>query len=160
MLTALPNVIWDAQHYWDNLSMDRSLSQKVGGPLGALAQLPQLPLLLAGLLLIGLWWIGARYLRSAQGRGDRWVLTVAIVAVVLFTLGGGKPYYAAPAVIGLFAAGAVGADVARPQALRLSCAYLSAPPSPQSAAQCASAAKSPSSSPHAGSIGSSSAGAG
>jgi 4-amino-4-deoxy-L-arabinose transferase-like glycosyltransferase len=107
VLIALPNVVWDAQHDWVNLSMDKQLSHEQGGVLGSLAQLPQLPLLEAGLLLIGLWWIGARHLSSAQQRGDRWVLAVAVVAVVLFTLGGGKPYYPAPAVVGLFAAGAV-----------------------------------------------------
>lgn len=107
VLIALPNVVWDAQHNWDNLNMDKQLSKKEGGVLGSLAQLPQLPLLLTGLLLIGLWWIGARYLRSAPQQGNRWVLVVAVVAVVLFTLGGGKPYYAGPAVMGLFAAGAV-----------------------------------------------------
>jgi hypothetical protein len=107
VLIALPNVIWDAQHNWDNLSMDKQLSSEQGGPLGALKQFPELPILLAGLLLIGLWWIGLRHVGSAQQRGDRWVMAVVIVAAVLFTLGGGKPYYAAPAVIGLFAAGAV-----------------------------------------------------
>ena len=107
VLLALPNLIWDASNGWLNLSMDKSISSQQGGPLGALAQLPQLPLLLGGPLLIGLWVIGLRHLGSAPQRGNRWVLIVAIVAVVLFTLGGGKPYYAAPALLGLFAAGAV-----------------------------------------------------
>lgn len=107
LLVALPNLIWDASNGWPNLSMDKSLASEQGGPLGALVQLPELPLFLGGLALIGLWWLGIRHLRSAPQRGDRWVLIVAIVAVVLFTLGGGKPYYAAPAIMGLFAAGAV-----------------------------------------------------
>ena len=107
LLIALPNLIWDASNGWPNLSMDKALSGEQGGPLGALLELPELPLLFGGLLLAGLWWIGMRHLRSAQQRGDRWVLFVALVAVVVFTLGGGKPYYAAPAILGLFAAGAV-----------------------------------------------------
>ena len=107
VLLALPNLIWDASNGWVDLSMDASISSQQGGPLGALAQLPQLPLLLCGPLLIGLWVIGLRHLSSAEQRGRRWVLVVAIVAVVLFTLGGGKPYYAGPALTGLFAAGAV-----------------------------------------------------
>jgi hypothetical protein len=37
---------------------------------------------------------------------------VATVAVLLFTAGGGKPYYAAPALAGLFAAGAVRIETA------------------------------------------------
>jgi 4-amino-4-deoxy-L-arabinose transferase-like glycosyltransferase len=107
VLLALSNLIWDASHGWPNLSMDASLSREQGGPLGALVHLPELPLLLGGLLLIGLWWNGVRHLGSAGQRGNRWVLIVAIVAVALFTLGGGKPYYAAPALPGLFAAGAI-----------------------------------------------------
>jgi Dolichyl-phosphate-mannose-protein mannosyltransferase len=107
LLLALPNLIWDASHGWPNLSMDKALSREQGGPLGALLQLPQLPLILGGLFLIGLWRIGLRQLRARPQHGDRWIPTVAIVAVVLFTLGGGKPYYPAPAVLGLFAAGAV-----------------------------------------------------
>jgi 4-amino-4-deoxy-L-arabinose transferase-like glycosyltransferase len=107
LLLALPNLIWDASNDWPNLSMDASISSQQGGPLGALIQLPELPLLLAGLLLIGLWWIGLRHLRSSPQREHRWVLIVMLVAVVLVTLGGGKTYYAAPAVLGLFAAAAV-----------------------------------------------------
>lgn len=107
LFLALPNVIWDATHGWVDLSMDKAISGEQGGPLGALAELPQLPLFLCGLLLIGLWWIGLRHLGSPAQRGDRWVLIVALVAVVLFTAGGGKPYYAAPAVPALFVAGAV-----------------------------------------------------
>jgi len=107
LLVALPNLVWDARNGWPNLGMDKALSAEQGGPLGALRQLPELPLFLAGLFLIGLWWIGARQLGAATRRGDRWALIVAVVALVLFTLGGGKPYYAAPALVGLFAAGAV-----------------------------------------------------
>jgi 4-amino-4-deoxy-L-arabinose transferase-like glycosyltransferase len=104
---AVPNLMWDAQHGWANLKMAAALAGKVGGPLGSLAQLPALPLVLAGPPLIALWVAGVRWLLSPQGRAHRWVLTCAVAAVLLFTVGGGKVYYAAPILTALFAAGAV-----------------------------------------------------
>lgn len=107
VLLAVPNLVWDATHSWSNFQMAKVLSGKQGGPLGSLAQLPLLALLLAGPFLVALWVMGARWLASPEGREHRWVLIVAVVAVALCTAGGGKPYYAAPALAGLFAAGAV-----------------------------------------------------
>jgi 4-amino-4-deoxy-L-arabinose transferase-like glycosyltransferase len=112
VLIALPNVLWDASHHWPNREMARQLSRQEGGTLGALAKLPELPLYLGGLLLIGLWVIGVRHLWSPRNREHRWLLAVAIVAVAVFTLAGGKQYYAAPALAGLFAAGAVRVEAA------------------------------------------------
>lgn len=103
---AAPNVVWNARHDWAQFRMAAILSAKQGGPLGALAHLPLL-VVLAGVPLIALWLLGARYLGSAAGRDDRWVLVVAVTAVVVFTLTGGRTYYAAPVLIGLFAAGGV-----------------------------------------------------
>jgi hypothetical protein len=116
----VPNLIWDAQHRWINLSMTRSLSHKSGGPLGSLlVQLPELAIADAGVLLIALWILGARLLASADQRPHRWILTVAVVAAVLFTASGGKSYYPAPALAGLFAAGAVRVERSQsPRALR------------------------------------------
>jgi hypothetical protein len=108
VLIEMPNLVWDAQNRWVNLSMTRSLSHKSGGPLGSLlVQLPELVLLESGILLIALWIIGIRHLNAADQRGQRWILSVAVAAVVLFTVSGGKAYYPAPAITGLFAAGAV-----------------------------------------------------
>jgi hypothetical protein len=88
--------------------MAASLARQQGGTLGSAAQLPLLALLLAGPLLVVLWIKGARWLLGdPSGRSHRWLAVVAGVAVVAFTAGGGKPYYAAPALVGLFAAGAV-----------------------------------------------------
>jgi hypothetical protein len=70
----------------------------------------------AGVLLIALWILGIRQLNSAEQRAHRWILSVAVVAVVLFTVSGGKAYYPAPALTGLFAAGAV--RVERPDSKR------------------------------------------
>jgi hypothetical protein len=88
--------------------MAAALARKQGGALGSAIQLPLLAILLAGPLLVVLWIKGARWLLAdPTGRSHRWLAVVAGVAVVAFTAGGGKPYYAAPALIGLFAAGAV-----------------------------------------------------
>ena len=108
VLIEVPNLVWDAQHRWVNLSMTRSLSHKSGGPLGSLlVQLPELVIAGAGISLIALWILGIRQLNFAEQRAHRWILSVAVAAVVLFTLSGGKAYYPAPALTGLFAAGAV-----------------------------------------------------
>jgi 4-amino-4-deoxy-L-arabinose transferase-like glycosyltransferase len=104
----VPNLAWDATHGWANLRMAASEAAGQGGPLGSAAQLPLLALLLAGPLLIGLWLRGGRWLwRDDAARAHRWLLAVPLVSVVIFTASGGKPYYSAPALLGLFAAGAV-----------------------------------------------------
>lgn len=108
---ASPNVVWDALHGWPNLTMDHVLSQQQGGTLGSLARFPELPLLLAGPTLIGLWWLGIRWLRTPAGRAHRWLLPAAAVVVAVFTLGGGKVYYPAPLLMPLFAAGAAAAPI-------------------------------------------------
>ena len=112
VLLAAPNLLWDATHSWSNFQMAKVLSGKEGGPLGSAAQLPQLAILLAGPPLAVLWVMGVRRLASAEGRDHRWILVVAVIAVVLCTLGGGKPYYPAPALAALFAAGAVRVEAA------------------------------------------------
>ncbi|MEU0792088.1 glycosyltransferase family 39 protein [Amycolatopsis sp. NPDC005961] len=109
VLIAVPNVVWDARNGWPNLAMAHVLGDRTGGPLGALAQLPLLPLL-AGPPLIVLCVLGVRRLGWGPGRDLRWALAIAVTAVVVFTLGGGKPYYPAPALIAVFAAGAVRAE--------------------------------------------------
>jgi hypothetical protein len=115
VLIAAPNVVWDATHGWPNLAMAHVLSAREGGPLGSLAQLPVLAILLAGPLLVGLWVLGVR--RLAGAREHRWALVVAVVAVVVFTAAGGKEYYAAPVLVALFAAGAVRVETVRAQAV-------------------------------------------
>lgn len=117
-LMAVPNVVWDAQHGWPNLAMAQVLSDRSGGPLGALAQLPLLPLL-AGPPLVVLCVLGVRRLGWGAGRDHRWALAVAATAIVVFTAGGGKPYYPAPALIVLFAAGAVHAEATSRGRLRV-----------------------------------------
>ena len=115
---ALPNLIWKAQHGWPDLAMDHALSAEQGGMLGGIDHVPALALCLAGPPLIALCVVGVRWLRSG-GREHRWVLAAAAVVVVLFALGGGKDYYAAPSLTGLFAAGAVGIEAWWHQRARL-----------------------------------------
>ncbi|WP_245717849.1 glycosyltransferase family 39 protein [Nocardia miyunensis] len=102
-----PNIVWDARHQWANLHMARALADQQGGPLGALSQIPTLVLLLAGPPLVALWYYGVHQLVSREGREHRWLLAAAAVILLLFTVSGGKVYYAAPVLAGLFAAGAV-----------------------------------------------------
>ncbi|TVT61836.1 glycosyltransferase family 39 protein [Amycolatopsis rhizosphaerae] len=101
-----PNLVWNAQHSWAQFRMAAVLSAEQGGPLGALAQLP---VAFASPLIV-LWVLGIRWLGSPAGRDHRWVLVVAVTAVLVFTASGGKGYYPAPVLIGLFAAGAVLAE--------------------------------------------------
>jgi hypothetical protein len=108
-LIAVPNVVWDARHGWPNLAMAHVLSDRTGGPLGALAQLPLLPLL-AGPPLVVLCVLGVRRLGWGPGRDLRWALAIVATAIVVFTALGGKAYYPAPALVALFAAGAVRAE--------------------------------------------------
>jgi 4-amino-4-deoxy-L-arabinose transferase-like glycosyltransferase len=108
---AVPNLVWNALHGWPQIQMAGVLSARDGGPLAALAQLPVLLLLLAGPPLVLLWVLGVRWLWGV-GREHRWLLMVAVVALVLFTAGGGKLYYPAPALLALFAAGAVRVEAA------------------------------------------------
>jgi 4-amino-4-deoxy-L-arabinose transferase-like glycosyltransferase len=100
----VPNLVWNARHSWAQFRMAEVLSAQQGGPLGALEHLPVTLLTSAGPLIV-LWIVGVRWLATAGGRDYRWVLVVAVTAVVVFTVAGGKSYYPAPALIGLFAAG-------------------------------------------------------
>lgn len=99
-----PNLIWNATHDWAQFRMAAVLSAQQGGPLGALVTIPLMVALGAGGLIM-LWIFGVRWLSPADGRPHRWVLVAALTALVVFIASGGKEYYPAPALIGLFAAG-------------------------------------------------------
>ncbi|WP_245567835.1 glycosyltransferase family 39 protein [Nocardia jiangxiensis] len=118
ILIAVPNIIWDARHQWANLHMAQALADQQGGPLGALTQIPTLVSLLAGPPLIALWYSGVRHLISHDGREHRWLLAASVVVLLLFTVSGGKVYYAAPVLAGLFAAGAVRVEGLAPKRWR------------------------------------------
>lgn len=108
-LLLVPNLVWNARHDWAQFHMAGVLSAREGGPLGALANLPLLVLLAGPLIMV--WLAGLRWLASPAGREHRWVLVAAATVVVVFTASGGKTYYIAPALIGLFAAGGVRSEI-------------------------------------------------
>ncbi|HVV20666.1 MAG TPA: glycosyltransferase family 39 protein [Pseudonocardiaceae bacterium] len=118
----LPNAIWAATNGFPEFQMAAVLSARSGGPLGSLAQVPVLLLLLAGPPLIALWVLGARWLW--RNREWRWLLTAAAVVLVAFTASGGKSYYPAPALVALFAAGAVHFDQENGSTVRLRIAII------------------------------------
>ncbi len=111
-LLAAPNVVWNATHGWPSLQFAQTMSRRMGGPLGSLTHLPMQALVWAGPLLVVLWVLGIRWLASPAGREHRWLLVVAAVTVLVFTATGGRPYYAAPILAALFAAGAMRVEAA------------------------------------------------
>ncbi len=111
-----PNLWWDAQHGWITLDMARVIADDQGGVAGAAAQLPILLLLLPSPLLVAVWVGGVRWgVRNRAGRPTAWLLVATGVVVVAVVAGGGKPYYAAPMLVPLFAMGAVAIERSTPQ---------------------------------------------
>ncbi|BBX13857.1 hypothetical protein MNVM_29380 [Mycobacterium novum] len=111
---AAPNLVWNAQHGWPSLQFAQAMSVRMGGPLGSLTQVPVLLLLYAGPLLVLLWVVGVGWLSSPAGREYRWILAVPVVALLLCVISGGRSYYAGPALVVLFAAGAVRVEAGNP----------------------------------------------
>lgn len=111
LLITLPNILWNASYGWPwpDVQMTQLLAGRQGS---ALIQVPELLILLAGPPMIVLWVFGVRQLCTEAGRPHRWLLVVAITAVGLIAVTAGKNYYAAPALPGLFAAGAVRVEAA------------------------------------------------
>jgi 4-amino-4-deoxy-L-arabinose transferase-like glycosyltransferase len=101
----LPNLVWNARNGWPAIDMARVLARKNGGPLTSLVQLPLALWAVTGLLIV-IWFGGVRWLvKERAATPHRWLLAVAVVAVVVFTATGGKIYYSAPALLPMFAAG-------------------------------------------------------
>ena len=108
-----PNLVWDAANGWPTFAFTQRLAEKIGGPLGEVGQLAQLPVLLGPPLLVVLY-LGARWLwKDPEARPHRWILICALVVVALFAVGLGKVYYPAPAAYPLYAAGAIAIDQRR-----------------------------------------------
>jgi 4-amino-4-deoxy-L-arabinose transferase-like glycosyltransferase len=105
LLLWLPNVLWNAVNSWPSIDMARVLARKQGGPVVSFAELPLAILAVTGLLIV-VWIAGVRWLlRDPAGRPFRWLLVVAAFALVVFAASAGKLYYAAPALLPMFAPG-------------------------------------------------------
>lgn len=104
-LVVLPNLVWQATHYWPVLGhMDKLQQTQLTNvaPLDFLVE--QLPMTLAGapLWLAGLWFGFTR-----AGRAYRPLALAYLFVLALLLLGRGKNYYAAPVYPPLMALGAV-----------------------------------------------------
>jgi len=102
-----PNLIWNAEHHWAALTMLRSLRQE-NSTLGASITFIPAQLLIAGPVLLPVWFGGLRHLLRHQYARSLGIAYVALV--VVDTLGGAKPYYLGGMYFVLFAAGGVWAD--------------------------------------------------
>jgi hypothetical protein len=102
----LPNLVWQAEHGWPQLELAGDIRRDEGGE--SRATLLPLQLVLLGPLVVpilgaGLWGL----LRDSALRPWRALGVAYIALLVLLLVSGGKPYYAAPFLLCLFAAGAV-----------------------------------------------------
>jgi 4-amino-4-deoxy-L-arabinose transferase-like glycosyltransferase len=102
----LPNLVWQGTHGWPQLELAEDIREDEAGE--SRATLVPLQLLLVGLPLVPVLGLGLWGLLRDAGLGAWRSLGFAYVAllVVLFAVGG-KPYYAAPFLLCLLAAGAV-----------------------------------------------------
>jgi len=107
VLIWIPNIIWNAQHDWAALSMLQSLHRENSSIGASIGFIPS-QFVVVGPVLIVLWLAGLRdLLRWSVGKP----LAIAyLVLLVLFTLGGAKPYYLAGMYFVLFASGGAWAE--------------------------------------------------
>jgi hypothetical protein len=101
-----PNLWWNATHDWAFLEFQREVGADNGALDKRLLFFP-LVLLLAGLAPIIVWLPGWAWL--SRGRFRPIAIAAVVVTVVVF-LAGGKPYYPAPLILPLLAAGAIVLD--------------------------------------------------
>jgi hypothetical protein len=102
---AAPDFVWQAQHGWPNLAVFRALHGQAGHNLVVYwpAQILYTGFALTPVWVAGLWWC----LRHPAARRFRPAGIAAAIALAVFFIAGGKPYYAGGIYTFLFAAGAV-----------------------------------------------------
>jgi hypothetical protein len=108
VLVMLPNLIWQRENHWATLEFLRTIHS------GMLAEIPRALFALGQLLYMhpfaALVWLPGLWLcivRPSNGGVERAFGAIYLVALSVFLLTRGKPYYLAPAYPPLFAVGAV-----------------------------------------------------
>jgi hypothetical protein len=102
----LPNLVWQGTHGWPQLELAEDIRQDEAGESRATMlplQLVLLGPLVVPVLGVGLW----KLLRDPAFRPWRSLGVAYLALLVLLLATGGKPYYAAPFLLGLLAAGSV-----------------------------------------------------
>ncbi len=107
LLIWLPNIVWNAQHDWAALSMLHALHAE-NSSLGASLEFIPSQFFVVGPVLIVLWLAGLR--RALTSPMTKPIGIAYLVLLLLFTLGGAKPYYLAGMYFVLFASGGVWAE--------------------------------------------------
>jgi 4-amino-4-deoxy-L-arabinose transferase-like glycosyltransferase len=114
-----PNLWWNATNGWPALEFQRSVADEHGALDQRLLFLP-MQLLLTGLVTVVVWGPGLVALLSRRSLGSRFrpLGLAVVIAVAAVFLAGGKPYYVAPLLVVLFAAGGVALDRGSDRRLR------------------------------------------
>ena len=103
----LPNLWWQADHGWPVLELSADINAEYGG-VAARLEFLLLPLVMFSPLMTLVWMVGLwRLLRAPEWSVVRPLGWVFVVSVLAFGVSGGKPYYLAPAIPPLLAAGCV-----------------------------------------------------
>ena len=109
LLTAAPNLLWQADHGWPQADMAEALSERLATE-NRITLLP-LTLLFIGPLLIWIVVAGARSLvRRPEARPFRPLLWAWPACLAITFISGGRPYYAFPFTVALLLAGVASLD--------------------------------------------------
>ena len=105
---AAPYLVWQAVHGWPQLDVARSIA--AGGSTSSAARWQLIPfqLVMVGPLISPVLVVGVvALLRSARFRAYRWLGIGYLVLLVVFTVTGGKPYYATGMIPAVLAPGVI-----------------------------------------------------
>jgi len=99
-----PNLVWQVQHEWPSLTYlgthHGRIAQETSRTTFIVEQLELVNAFLLPIVVAGMWWMFRR-------AGFRPLIWIPIVIEAVFLVAGGKPYYAEPMFVLLYAAGAV-----------------------------------------------------